>query len=237
MHTGGRRFAISDIHGCAKTLRHALFESIRLRKTDQLFLLGDYIDRGPDSRDVLDCIMDLQLRGYKVQALRGNHEQLMLDAYNAIGKAGAAEALDCWIQGGGQATLRSFGVASPAQVPKRYWDWLAKLSYYIVLDDYYLVHAGFKLTGTDPLKDTDAMLWIRNWQKPELQQWAGSRLILFGHTPQARSGIERQIQQMEQQRCCCIDGGCVYAGLRAEMGNLCIFDLDLQKPVFLPNLD
>jgi len=114
---------------------------------------------------------------------------------------------------------------------------LEKLLFYMELEDYYLVHAGFNLESSAPLKDTDAMLWIRNWQQPGFQQWAGKRVVLFGHTPQTSIQIERQIQQIPQQQSCCIDGGCVYTGLRADMGNLCIFDLDLQEPLFLLNLD
>ena len=68
------RFAISDIHGCAKTFE-ALLDRIALSTQGELYLLGDYLDRGPDSKGVLDLIFRLQREGYAVHCLRGNHEQ------------------------------------------------------------------------------------------------------------------------------------------------------------------
>jgi predicted MPP superfamily phosphohydrolase len=75
----GRRFAIGDIHGCNLTLQALVKEQLQLTKQDQLFLLGDYVNRGPDSMGVLNFIMGLQAEGYQVFALRGNHEQMLLD--------------------------------------------------------------------------------------------------------------------------------------------------------------
>ncbi len=68
-----RKLAIGDIHGCNKTFK-ALLDQINLSKDDELTLLGDYIDRGPDSKGVIDTIINLQSSGYQVRALRGNHD-------------------------------------------------------------------------------------------------------------------------------------------------------------------
>ena len=75
----GKRYSISDIHGCFNTFRHLVEEGIKLTKSDQLFLLGDYVDRGPYSQEVLDYIMHLMDRGYHIFPLRGNHENDLLD--------------------------------------------------------------------------------------------------------------------------------------------------------------
>ena len=75
---GGRRLVISDIHGCHKTFS-ALLKKVQLNRNDQLFLLGDYISRGPNSGKVIDIILDLRYHGFDVFALRGNHEQMVLD--------------------------------------------------------------------------------------------------------------------------------------------------------------
>ena len=64
-----RKIAISDIHGCNKTFQKLLFETLNLQKNDQLYLLGDYIDRGPDSKGVLDTIQNLITNGYYVRCL------------------------------------------------------------------------------------------------------------------------------------------------------------------------
>ncbi|MEO0876095.1 MAG: metallophosphoesterase, partial [Bacteroidota bacterium] len=65
-----RKFAISDIHGCLKTFE-ALLDQIQFTTQDELYLLGDYIDRGPDSKGVIDLIWKMQADGYQVKCLRG----------------------------------------------------------------------------------------------------------------------------------------------------------------------
>ena len=75
-------YAISDIHGCYKTLQ-VLFQQLESISIDnKYYFLGDYIDRGPDSRKVLDFLMKLRNKNKDVVILRGNHEQMMLDNYN-----------------------------------------------------------------------------------------------------------------------------------------------------------
>jgi serine/threonine protein phosphatase 1 len=74
----GRRFAATDIHGCLKTFRHLVEIELCLRTTDTLYLLGDYVNKGPNSAGVLDYIVQLQAAGFQVHCLRGNHEQELL---------------------------------------------------------------------------------------------------------------------------------------------------------------
>lgn len=74
----GRRFAIGDIHGCYNTFESLVEDKIALRKEDQLFLLGDYIDRGIRNREVLDYIIELKEEGFQVFPLMGNHEYFVL---------------------------------------------------------------------------------------------------------------------------------------------------------------
>ena len=71
---GGRRIAIGDIHGCSKTFKLLIENEIQLNKNDQLFLLGDYIDKGKRSKEVLDYILHLIESGFSVFPLMGNHE-------------------------------------------------------------------------------------------------------------------------------------------------------------------
>ncbi len=79
--TGGRRWVVSDIHGCFKTFKAIVEKRIELTKADQLFLLGDYINRGKDSARVLDYIIHLIQQEYQKFPLRGNHEQKLLNAW------------------------------------------------------------------------------------------------------------------------------------------------------------
>ena len=64
-----RTFAIGDLHGCSRTFRKLILENINLQKEDELYCLGDYVDRGPDSKGVIDFILELKEKGYKVQIM------------------------------------------------------------------------------------------------------------------------------------------------------------------------
>ena len=95
-----RRFAIADIHGCAQTFNQ-LLEKLELEKQDQVYLLGDYIDRGPDSKGVLDAIMNLIAAGYSIRPLLGNHEKLFINAFKNL------EDCNHWRLYGAPDTLKS----------------------------------------------------------------------------------------------------------------------------------
>ena len=75
-----RIIAIGDIHGCLKTLNFLLTERIKLKNEDQVFLLGDYINRGPDSNGILELILNLKETGYSIFPIRGNHEEMHLNS-------------------------------------------------------------------------------------------------------------------------------------------------------------
>jgi len=82
LHIMGRIFAISDIHGCYKPFYELVVNTLKLRKSDRLILLGDYIDRGDQSKEVIDFIIDLSKEGFDITPLAGNHEVMLCDAYN-----------------------------------------------------------------------------------------------------------------------------------------------------------
>lgn len=92
-----RTFVIPDIHGCCRTFRQLLFHRLELQKTDTLYLLGDYIDRGPDSKGVIDTILELQRDGYDVQAIKGNHEEMLIETF----ESGSDESLMNWMENWG----------------------------------------------------------------------------------------------------------------------------------------
>jgi serine/threonine protein phosphatase 1 len=73
-----RLFAISDIHGCYRTFYDLVIRKINLKKSDRLILLGDYIDRGDQSKEVVDFIIDLKEKGFDLTMLKGNHEAMLL---------------------------------------------------------------------------------------------------------------------------------------------------------------
>jgi len=95
-----RLFAIGDIHGCFDLLKELVENKIQLQKDDKLILLGDYIDRGDKSKEVVDFIIELSENGYDIIPLMGNHEAMLLDAFEN------EKDISKWIQNGGNETFR-----------------------------------------------------------------------------------------------------------------------------------
>jgi serine/threonine protein phosphatase 1 len=218
------RYTISDIHGCAKTFK-ALLARISFTKQDELFLLGDYIDRGPDSRGVIDHIWELQNKGFQIYCLRGNHEQMLLDEVAKVNECGDGEP----------ATLASFEVNQNIDIPKKYIFWMKRLEYYFELDDYILVHAGLNFSNKDPLADLQEMMWIRRWYDLIDRTWLGKKIIIHGHTPARKSAVEDSLKILDQLPVISIDAGCFYKS--EGFGNLCAFNLENREIIFQPNLD
>lgn len=211
LHTN-RQFAISDIHGCAKTFRKLVLEIINLSKEDTLYLLGDYINKGPDSKSVIDFIFELQQSGYKVKCLRGNHEQYLLD-----GLIYSWEEI-AFLGRGGRETLRSFGVENVHQVPSTYLKFFQSLPFYFEIKNYILIHAGLNFDLDDPYKDDFSMLNIRHMEV-DLKK-TGNKKIIHGHVPQSYLDIENALtfptlQAGGHDNHISIDGGCVYSHIHA----------------------
>ncbi|MBK8444097.1 MAG: serine/threonine protein phosphatase [Sphingobacteriales bacterium] len=226
-----RQIAVSDIHGHIQTFERLLYKKVKLQLTDELYILGDYIDRGPGSKQVIDCILELRQAGYSVHCIMGNHEKLMLDARNSLLDA------QIWLQNGGEATLRSFGVLNLYEIPPLYWRFLESLAYYIELNTYYLVHAGFDFSKSGAaLEQLEAMLWIRKWYRTLDRGFLGKKSIVHGHTPITKDEIKTMLAQQKELPVLDIDCGC-YAYWRKGMGRLCAFDLTNKKLYFQKNID
>jgi serine/threonine protein phosphatase 1 len=163
-------------------------EVIRPARYDEIYLLGDYIDRGPDSKGVIDYIRFLQNDGYNVTALKGNHEDMLVELSD-IERSGKGSGLwnfgnrkkKVWLEMGGRQTLDSFDARNAKDIPEEYIEWMRALPYYRLLDDFVLVHAGLNFKNEDPFEDTLSMLWLREYEiKPEK---IGNRRIIHGHNP------------------------------------------------------
>ena len=213
-----RQFAISDIHGCNKTFG-ALLDQIALTREDELYLLGDYIDRGPDSKGVIDRILQLKDEGYRVHCLMGNHEQMM--SFALLEEAWK----ETWTLNGGLNTLESFGASSLFEIPEMYIDFLAHLPLFLEAGGFILVHAGLNFKAENPLSNEFSLVWIRDWYRNINYGWLGDRIILHGHTPVSRQHIELQCQALDRLRVLNIDGGCVFNRRSVKLGYLCAFDM------------
>lgn len=228
------KFVITDIHGCRKTFL-ALLDKIAFSKADELYLLGDYVDRGPDSKGVLDEIFRLQNNDYTVRCLRGNHEEILLRSlYDPVG-------LENWMLTDGKKTMDSFGVEMTADIPAVYLDFIRELDYYFEVDEYILVHAGLNFNLFDPLEDQRDLLIIRRWYDNIRYDWLGQRIVLHGHTPMPYFDIEQQLLHLGANRYLDLDAGCVYAGSdrpdRAGLGYLCAFDMTSRRLTFQKNVE
>lgn len=225
------QFAISDIHGCAKTF-DALLNEIQLSPSDELFLLGDYIDRGPDSKGVIDRIMQLEQDGYQVECLMGNHEQMLLDAITTDDPF----ANDIWSANGGEQTLESFGLQKTDKlglIPADYLRFMSRLGLYKELNGYILVHAGLNFEAPNPLEDTEAMLWIRGFENSVDQEWLNGRVLVHGHTPRAAAQIKLQLKKLSSVSVLNIDAGCVFQ--RHGRDSLCAFNMTDRTLTFVKN--
>lgn len=167
-----RLLVFGDIHGAVGALRR-LLARVDPRADDTLIFLGDYIDRGEDSRAVLDTLIELE-RAHLCVFLKGNHEDMFLTACD-----GGLSDWSLWLQNGGMTTLRDFDQALP---PERYMDWLLRLRLHFETETHYFVHAGLR-PGAPPDATSDhERLWIREPFLSSAYDW-GKRVI-FGHTVQ-----------------------------------------------------
>lgn len=209
-----RLFAIGDIHGCFNSFQNLIENHLTLEKNDLLILLGDYIDRGPNSKEVINYILELQSQGYNITPLMGNHEAMLLEAITSHSKSSS------WIQNGGDSTLSSFGVKQPIDIAENYIHFFSNLPYFHSIDEYLFVHAGFNDSILNPFEDTNTMLRqsSEQYNHPQL----ANRTIIHGHRPTEISHTQRQIQL--ELKVINIDTGCVYRNSK-KLGRLTAIEL------------
>lgn len=231
------RLAIGDIHGCFRTFRKLLEDVIQFGKDDIIYLVGDYIDRGTGSKQVVDYIIQLQNNGFNLQPVRGNHEEMLLDAYNNQ----TPDNFMLWMMNGAESTLKSYDIASYSvmgsaslnELPEYHISFFKKLPYYVLLDDYIIVHAGINFEAEEPFSDYRSMVWCRDCENDLIK--SGNRIVVHGHTPTpieelkapGKLQIEKQIN---------LDTGCVYNTFTG-MGNLTAVDLDSLQVYNTENID
>lgn len=186
-------YAIGDIHGCIDSLNN-LIDKLPLSKNDKLIFLGDYIDRGPDSKAVVEKLITLG-RIYDCVFLRGNHEWMMLN-YVLDGKD-----FELWMMNGARATIRSYTHMS--KIPVDHLEFFKNTTYYHIEGEYLFVHAGVRpYLSLEKQNDFD-LLWIREEFIYSENPLAGFKVV-FGHTPFRDVFISKDKIG--------IDTGCVYGG-------------------------
>ena len=218
----GRRFAISDIHGCSRTFK-ALLTQIQLNKNDQLFLLGDYVNRGPDSAGVIDEIIDLKSKDFDVYCLRGNHDQLVLDTEDK-----KLDKLQSVLDNNNSLGLLS----KKGKIKKRYRKFIESCIYFIEVDQYFLVHAGFDFHADNPFENYKAMMNIPKFKAKK--KWLKGKQVIHGHNPKILSKIMNKIKKGKKK--IHIDNGCANVDTKGQ-GNLLCFNLDTQAIIVQHNIE
>lgn len=192
-----RTIAIGDIHGCAQALA-VLLDMVSPAVDDRIVFLGDYIDRGPDSRGVLEQVLELRQR-CDVIALLGNHETMLIESLQK------GNPLSFWVaQCGGSATLSSYGGAL-RNIPPAHVEFLTSCRRFFETSSHLFVHANYHANQPLEEQSDEMLLWQHlSWAVPEPHR-SGKRVIV-GHTPQRTGKI------LDLGHLLCIDTACFAGG-------------------------
>lgn len=213
--------AIGDIHGCPHTL-DVLLEELAPTGKDHLVFVGDYIDRGPNSRLVIDRLLELQ-ETHTCTFLRGNHEALMLDYLNR-------GELRLWRVNGGLATLDSYYQSGHTAIPEEHVEFVRTTRLYYDTPDFFFVHAGLRAHRTiaENLERYGERVFL--WERSHLDadSYAWEKPVVCGHTPRS--------EPLNKEKLISIDTGCVYH-MHNELGRLTAVRLPEREFVSVPFAD
>ena len=182
-------YAIGDLHGCPDELE-VLLDALGPGRGDTIVFLGDYVDRGPAVRRLVDRLLALEAEPFASVFLRGNHEDMLLAYLGRGGRHG-----DAYLENGGAATLASYGVRpgttrteAPASFPAEHLAFFERCRLQYVERPFLFVHAGIR-PGVPLADQTDEdLLWIR--EEFFLHPHALPYTVVFGHTPAREARID-----------------------------------------------
>ncbi len=197
-----RTIAIGDIHGHSEALA-AVINALDLRQDDTIVLLGDYVDRGPDSRGALEQVIELGERCHAVP-LMGNHEEMMLGAREG------RDDLRFWLRCGGDATLKSYsGDQDVRRIPAEHFRFLKNLPHYFETDTHFFIHANYAPNWPLEQHDSKTALWLPLTDLPG-PHYSG-KIAVVGHTPQMGGKV------LDLGYLKCVDTGCGYGGVLSAL--------------------
>jgi serine/threonine protein phosphatase 1 len=194
-----RVIAIGDVHGCARALR-AVLTAINPQSSDTLIILGDCVDRGPDSAGVIDQLLMLRDK-CRIVPLLGNHEEMMLNFIDNRPQP------DDWLQCGGDATMSSYRDADgkPIPVPTEHVDFIRTWGDCFETDTHFFVHGNY-----EPSRALGKQYWrVMRWKSLKLGIPApheSGKIAIVGHTSQKSGEI------LDLGHLICIDTFCFAGG-------------------------
>lgn len=173
--TSGRLIAVGDIHGCDRPLR-LILDTIQPQHDDVFVFLGDFCNRGPNTKAVLDEVMNLAEK-CGVYTVMGNHEEMVLGAFQ-----GGKSDHEFWCKFGGDKTLASFGISHAKELPREYLQFFANCADYHESAGFIFVHAGCNPNAELEKQDGEILRWTRLnvLQKPH----PSGKVVVCGHTAQ-----------------------------------------------------
>jgi serine/threonine protein phosphatase 1 len=193
-----RIIAIGDLHGYCDPLTR-LLEIIAPGKDDLLIFIGDYVDRGPYSREVVQALIDFGSSFENAVFLKGNHEDMML---GSLGNPACVNDLSTWLYNGGGLTLKSYGMGPDDfnrltgilrnkeiektlldYIPDDHLDFISGLPLYFETERFFYCHAGVAPQSSIELGKQNPfdLLWMRDHIYAEERRWA--KTVVCGHTP------------------------------------------------------
>lgn len=199
-----RQFVIGDVHGCVDELER-LLEAIAPEPGDTVCFLGDYIDRGPSPRGVVERLLQLRREGPTCHFLKGNHEDMFLAFLGARGRHG-----ESFLANGGGPTLASYGIEgfagtqAAARLPEDHRAFYLELATHVVIGTHYCVHAGVRPTRPLEAQEEEDQFWIRAEFIDGPHPFPYT--VLFGHTPFRNVLVDLPYKVG-------LDTGCVYGNL------------------------
>ncbi len=171
--TVGRLLAVGDVHGCRDLLQQ-LMQQVAPCADDQVVFLGDYIDRGPDSRGVIDYLLDFRERWPQTVFLKGNHEAMLLDFL-------AGRERLRYLLNGGETTLYDYREKGKLVIPPNHLQFFHGLRLYFETEHHLFVHAGLRPGVSPQNQGEEDLLWIREDFLKSDYRWG--KTVVFGHTP------------------------------------------------------
>ncbi|PDS74625.1 metallophosphoesterase family protein [Rhizobium sp. L43] len=186
-------FAIGDIHGCIDPLNRMIDRIEAHASEGTVVFLGDYVDRGPDSKSVLDRIIAGPSGQWSWICLKGNHEDMMVAAY------ADGDSRDVWISNGGLETEMSYD----GRVPSQHLQWATDRPLMHVDRHRIFVHAGVVPEFPLERQTKRDLLWLR-FPPGESSDYWGKHLV-HGHTPSLSNPVTTGNRTN-------IDSACVFGG-------------------------